>query len=105
MTNEDKETLKNCWVMTTNHGLDDENKKLKTAITNVLKEIMTPEELSRLNYEYFIQYKQYNSDLDYNITLIKDWSYILKGQGNINYKYAYAIDRVLEELNKRGEIK
>lgn len=102
MTNEDKETLKNCWVMTTNHELDDENKKLKTAITNVLKEIMTPEELSRWNYEYFIQHKQYISDLNYNIILLKDWSYILKGQGNVNYKYAYAIDRVLEELNKRG---
>lgn len=103
MTKEDKETLKNCWVMTTNHDLDDENKKLKTAITNVLNEIMTPEEISRWEYEYFIQHKQNNSDLNYNMTLLKDWSNILKGRGNINHKYAYAIDRVLEELNKRGE--
>lgn len=102
MTKEDKETLKKCWVMTTNHDLNNENKKLKTAITNVLKELMTPEEISRWEYEHFIQHKQNNSDLNYNITLLKDWSNILKGQGNINYKYAYAIDRILEELNKRG---
>lgn len=44
MTTEDKEILKRCWVMTTAHTLDEENIKLKKAITNVLNEMMTPEE-------------------------------------------------------------
>lgn len=44
MTKEDKEILKNCWVMTTDHTLDEEDCKLKNAITNVLNEMMTPEE-------------------------------------------------------------
>ena len=36
MTKEDKEILRNSWVMTTDHVLDEENKKLKLAISNVL---------------------------------------------------------------------
>lgn len=103
MTKEDKEILKNCWVMTTDHDLDEENRKLKNAIENVLNEMMTPEEKSRWGYEYFIKHKQYNDDLERNKNLLKEWSYILKGRGNSNYIYAYAIDRVLLELEKKEE--
>ena len=46
MTKEDKEVLKNCWVMTTDHVLDEENKKLKNVIEKVLEENMTAEEKS-----------------------------------------------------------
>lgn len=47
MTKEDKEVLKNCWVMTTDHVLDEENKKLKNVIEKVLEENMTAEEKSK----------------------------------------------------------
>ena len=50
MTKEDKETLRKCWVMTTDHTLDEEDIKLKKAITNVLDEVSTPEEKSRWGY-------------------------------------------------------
>lgn len=103
MTKEDKEILKNCWVMTTDHTLDEEDCKLKNAITNVLNEMMTPEEKSRWGYEYFIKNKSYNDDLEHNKKLLKEWSHILKGLGNRNYSYAYAIDRVLSELDKKEE--
>lgn len=99
MTTEDKEILKRCWVMTTDHTLDEENIKLKKAITNVLNEMMTPEEKSRWGYEYFIEHHQYNDDLNYNRELLKDWSEHLKGMGNMNYRYAYAIDKILKELD------
>lgn len=98
---ETKEILKKCWVMTTDHTLDEENIRLKEAITEVLNETMTSEERSRWGYEYFIKNKQYNGDLERNKSLLKEWSHILKGQGNRNYTYAYAIDRVLRELEER----
>lgn len=101
ITKETKEILKNCWVMTTDHTLDEENIRLKEAITEVLNETMTSEERSRWGYEYFIKNKQYNDDLERNKSLLKEWSHILKGQGNRNYTYAYAIDRVLRELEER----
>lgn len=101
MTNEDKETLKRCWVMTTDHTLDEENIKLKKAITNVLDEMMTPREKSRWGYEYFIKHKQYNDDLEYNKNLLEEWAENLKGRGNANYRYVYAIERVLKELDRR----
>ncbi len=50
ITKETKEILKNCWVMTTDHTLDEENIKLKEAITEVLNETMTSEEIGgRIN--------------------------------------------------------
>ena len=55
ITKETKEILKNCWVMTTDHTLDEENIKLKEAISEVLNESMTSEERSRWGYEYFIK--------------------------------------------------
>lgn len=36
ISKETKNTLQNCWVMTTNHELDNENRKLKEAITEIL---------------------------------------------------------------------
>ena len=101
ITKETKEILKNCWVMTTDHTLDVEDIKLKDAITEVLNKTMTSEERSRWGYEYFIKNKQYNDDLEHNKNLLKDWSHRLKGFGNRNYIYAYAIDRVLKELEER----
>lgn len=103
ITKETKEILKNCWVMTTDHTLDEENIKLKEAITEVLNESMTSEERSRWGYEYFIKNKQYNDDLERNKNLLKEWSHTLKGMGNRNYIYAYAIDRVLRELEKKED--
>lgn len=73
ITKETKEILKNCWVMTTDHTLDEENIKLKEAITEVLNETMTSEERSRWGYEYFIKNKQYNDDLERNKNLLKEW--------------------------------
>lgn len=73
ITKETKEILKNCWVMTTDHTLDEENIKLKEAITEVLNESMTSEERSRWGYEYFIKNKQYNDDLERNKNLLKEW--------------------------------
>ena len=35
MTKEDKEILKNCWIMTTTQRLDNENMKLKSVIEKV----------------------------------------------------------------------
>lgn len=99
MTAEDKEILKQCWIMTTEYLLDEENIKIKRAITNVLDEVLTPEEKSRWGYEYYIEHPQYNDDLNYNRKLLKDWSEHLKGMGNSNYRYAYAIDKVLTELD------
>ena len=61
---------------------------------------MTAEEKSRWNYEYFIEHKQYNDDLDFNIELLKFWSEQLKGRGNANFKYAYAIDRIIREIER-----
>lgn len=99
MTKEDKEILRKCWVMTTDHTLDEEDIKLKKAITNVLEEISTPEEKSRWGYEYFIEHHQYNDDLDYNRKFLRDWAETLKGLGNRNYPYIYAIEKVLKELD------
>lgn len=39
ISQETKNTLQNCWVMTTNHELDNENRKLKEAITEILAEL------------------------------------------------------------------
>lgn len=99
MTKEDKETLRKCWVMTTDHTLDEEDIKLKKAITNVLDEVSTPEEKSRWGYEYYLEHHQYNDDLDCNMNFLKDWAETLKGMGNRNYPYIYAIEKVLKELN------
>ncbi|MBR3697587.1 MAG: hypothetical protein IKM97_04945 [Clostridia bacterium] len=98
MTKEDKEILKNCWIMTTTQRLDNENMKLKSVIEKVLNENMTSEEKSRWGYEYYIENHLYNEDLDHNIKFLADWAEILKGMGNRNYPYVYAIDRVLKEL-------
>ena len=40
------------------------------------------------------------SSLHYNKKILKDWSNILKGMGNRNYPYCYAIDRILTELER-----
>lgn len=104
ISDEDKNTLKNCWVMTTEHTLDEENIKLKKAITNVLNSTMTSREKSLWGYEYFIEHKQYNDDLDVNKDLLKNWAEILKGSGNANYRYVYAIERVLRELEAADNV-
>ena len=98
ISDEDKQILKNCWVMTTDHTLDEENIKLKQAIQNVLENTMTSREKSEWGYEYFIKHKQYKDDLEYNKQLLRKWAQVLKGNGNANYDYAYAIERVLREL-------
>lgn len=100
ISKETKNTLQNCWVMTTNHELDNENKKLKEAITEILDKTMTSTEKSEYWYKYYIEHKQYNDDLEYNKKILKDWSNTLKGMGNRNYPYCYAIDRILEELER-----
>ena len=102
ITSEDKEILKNCWVMTTEHTLDAENIKLKKAITNVLNKTMTSRERSEWGYEYYLKHKQYNDDLEFNKNLLRKWAEVLKGSGNANYNYAYAIERVLQELLEEG---
>ena len=91
ISKETKNTLQNCWVMTTNHELDNENRKLKEAITEILDKTMTSTEKSEYWYKYYIEY---------NKKILKDWSNILKGMGNRNYPYCYAIDRVLTELER-----
>lgn len=100
ISKETKQILQNCWVMTTNNELDNENIKLKEAITEILDKTMTAKEKSEYWYKYYIEHKQYNDDLEYNKELLKDWSNILKGMGNKNYPYCYAIDRVLVELER-----
>lgn len=100
ISKETKQILQNCWVMTTNNELDNENIKLKEAITEILDKTMTAKEKSEYWYKYYIEHKQYNDDLGYNKELLKDWSNILKGMGNRNYPYCYAIDRVLAELER-----
>lgn len=100
ISKETKNTLQNCWVMTTTHELDNENRKLKEAITEILDKTMTATEKSEYWYKYYIEHKQYNNDLEYNKKLLKDWSNILKGMGNRNYPYCYAIDRILAELER-----
>ena len=99
MTKEDKEVLRKCWVMTTDHNLDEEQLKLKEAITNVLNEISTPEEKSRWGYEYYVENKNYNDDIDYNRDFLRSWAETLKGMGNRNYPYIYAIEKVLNEID------
>jgi len=100
ISKESKETLKQCWVITTDHTLDEENIKLKKAITEVLEKTMTSRERSEWGYEYYIEHKQYNDDLEHNKKLLRDWANILKGSGSANWSYAFAIYRVLEELEK-----
>lgn len=100
ISEETKRTLQNCWVMNTNSKLDKNNLKLKEAIEEVLGKTMTSREKSEYWYKQYIKQKQYNDDLEYNKTLLKDWSNILKGMGNRNYPYCYAIDRVLTELER-----
>lgn len=101
ISEETKRTLQNCWVMTTNSKLDENNVKLKKAIEEVLDKTMTSREKSEYWYRKYIERKQYNDDLEYNKILLKDWSDILKGMGNRNYPYCYAIDRILKELNEQ----
>ena len=86
--------------MNTNSKLDKNNLKLKEAIEEVLDKTMTSREKSEYWYKQYIKQKQYNDDLEYNKTLLKDWSNILKGMGNRNYPYCYAIDRILTELER-----
>lgn len=100
ISEETKRTLQNCWVMNTNSKLDKNNLKLKEAIEEVLDKTMTSREKSEYWYEQYVKQKQYNDDLEYNKTLLKDWSNILKGMGNRNYPYCYAIDRILAELER-----
>lgn len=101
ISKESKETLKKCWVITTDHALDEENIKLKKAITEVLEKTMTSTERSLWGYEYYIEHKQYNDDLEHNKKLLRDWSNILKGSGSANWSYAYAIDRILREVEEK----
>jgi len=98
-----KETLKKCWVITTDHDLDEENIKLKEAINEVLEKTMTSREKSEWGYEYYIENKQYHEDLEFNKELLRKWSETLKGCGSANWSYAYAIDKVLKELEKKSE--
>lgn len=98
ISKESKETLKKCWVINTDHTLDEEDIKLKKAITEVLEKTMTSTERSLWGYEYYIEHKQYNDDLECNKKLLRDWANILKGSGSANWSYAYAIERVLQEL-------
>lgn len=100
ISKEAKNTLQNCWVMTTNCELDNENKKLKEAITEILDKTMTSTEKSEYWYKYYIEHKQYNDNLEYNKSLLKNWSNTLKGMVNRNYPYCYAIDRILTELER-----
>lgn len=99
ISKESKEILKKCWVINTDHTLDEENLKLKNAITEVLKKTMTSRERSEWGYQYFIEHKQYKDGLEYNKKLLKVWAEVLKGSGNANYDYAYAIERLLKELD------
>lgn len=55
ISKETKNTLQNCWVMTTNHELDNENRKLKEAITEILDKTMTSTEKSEYWYKYYIE--------------------------------------------------
>lgn len=100
ISKETKRTLQNCWVMTTNNKLDKNNIELKKAIEEVLDKTMTSTEKSEYWYRKYIERKQYNDDLEYNKILLKDWSNVLKGMGNRNYPYCYAIDRILTELER-----
>ena len=100
ISKETKRTLQNCWVMTTNSKLDKNNIELKKAIEEVLDKTMTSTEKSEYWYKYYIEHKQYNDDLEYNKSLLKNWSNTLKGMGNRNYPYCYAIDRILTELER-----
>lgn len=104
ISEEDKEVLKNCYVITTDHALDDENMKLRRAINNILDNCMTPKEKSLWGYEHYLKHKQYNDDLDWNIDLLINWAKALKGMGNANYPYVYAIERVVREI-KKGDAK
>ena len=82
---------------------NNQTKKLdntSTDITEILDKIMTSTEKSEYWYKYYIEHKQYNDDLEYNKKILKDWSNILKGMGNRNYPYCYAIDRILTELER-----
>lgn len=82
-----------------NKKLKQENEKLKKD-NNEYRKIMTSTEKSEYWYKYYIEHKQYNDDLEYNKSLLKNWSNTLKGMGNRNYHYCYAIDRILEELER-----
>lgn len=99
-----KETLKKCYVITTENVLDEENIKLKEAIKEVLDKTMTSRERSEWGYEYYLEHKQYNKDLEANRKTLKEWANILKGSGNANYSYAYAIDRVNDEIDKLNKV-
>ena len=103
ISEESKKTLKNCYVITTDHCLDEENIKLKKAITEILDKTMTSREKSLWNYEYFLKHHQYKDNLEYNINLLKKWSDILKESGSANFDYAYAIDRVVREVEVNNE--
>ena len=94
-----KDVLKNAWVMKTNNILSSEEEKLKEAITEVLCKTMTRQEYSRYWYDYYIEHKEYNEDLEYNREKLKGWANNLKEMGNANYNYAYALDRVNEEID------
>ena len=53
ISKETKNTLQNCWVMTTNNELNNENRKLKEAITEILDKTMTSTEKSE---EWYFEY-------------------------------------------------
>ena len=97
LSKESKEILKKTYVMTTDHTLD---VKLRKAIEEVLDKTMTSSEKSLWGYEYYIEHKQYNDDLETNKNILRGWANNLKKMGNANFPYVYAIERVLRELDK-----
>lgn len=56
MNEEDLEILKKCWVMTTDHVLDENNSKLKKVITKILNK---ESEKNIINYEAEYEKKLY----------------------------------------------
>ena len=54
ISKETKNTLQNCWVMITDSNLDENNLKLRKAITEILDKTMTSTEKSEYWYKYYI---------------------------------------------------
>lgn len=67
---EDIKVLKKCWVMTTDHVLDDENKKLKNAIEHLLEEYQEQSEENYKMSEWLVEKQKKIEELEKMVDLM-----------------------------------
>lgn len=99
---EDIKILENCWVMTTKHSLDKENKALKTAMENVIERLR---ELEEEKEQLLIKNKDISANLEITVAMITRGSYPAKNKEDNDFEKQFILRKEIKELQKENEKK